>query len=287
MPGNLLDRARGLKQSGATWQCTARRAPTWITPKKQPPYRPYVVLVLEAEKGMMRAFDIHDELPKPDMVLQTLLQAMLRPAMGSGGRHRPAHILIDNEALVQSLTPQLTAMDIRCAYRADLPLMTAALHEMAAHINKREPMPGLLSQPGMTVPLVAELYAAAADYYRQAPWRWLSDGQPIEVHYPPEARARYALVLGHGGDAFGLSSYESLDDLRKIYTSTNPEQLSKQIAAFALIFDEGMVLSFDDLDAIERYGWPVAGEQAYPWAIKMVPPNRPAPLSVSEALWMA
>ena len=287
MPGNLLDRAHKLKQSNATWQCTARRAPTWITPKKQPPYRPYVVLVLEAEKGMMRAFNIHDELPTPSMVLQTLLQAMLRPAIGSGGRHRPACILIDNEALVQALIPQLTAMDIRCEYRADLPLMTAALHEMGAHINKRELIPGLLSQPGMTVPLVAELYAAAADYYRQAPWRWLSDGQPIEVRYPPEARGRYALVLGHGGDAFGLSSYESLDDLRKIYTSTNPEQLSKQIVAFALIFDEGMVLSFDDLDAIERYGWPVAGEKAYPWAIKMVPPNRPAPLSVSEALWMA
>jgi len=282
-----LDQARGLKRSNATWQCTARRAPTWITPKEQPPYRPYIVLVLEVEKDLVRTFSIHDERPALGVVLQTLLQAMLRPAIGSGGRHRPARILLDDAELVQALTSQLTAMDVRCEYRADLPLMTAALREMEAHINRREPTPGLLSQPGMTVPLVGELYAAAAEYYRQAPWRWLSDSQPIEVRYPSDGRARYALVLGHGGDAFGLSSYESLDDLRKIYTGTKPEQVSKQISAFALVFDEGMAMSFDDLDAMERYGWPVAGKLAYPWAIKMVPPNRPSALSVSEALWLA
>jgi len=280
-----LEQARGLKQSSATWQCTVRRAPAWITPKKQPPYRPYIVLVLE--EGAARGHDLPQGRPTPDAVLEVLLQAMLRPAVGSGGRHRPACVLIDDAELVQTLTPQLATMDVRCEFRADLPSMTAALRDLEKYMNKREPIPGLLSQPGMTVPLVGELYVAAADYYRQAPWRWLSDGQPIEVRYPPDGRARYALVLGHGGDAFGLSFYESLDDLRKIYTGTKPEQVSKQISAFALVFDEGMAMSFDDLDAMERYGWPVAGELAYPWAIRMVPPNRPSALSVSEALWLA
>jgi hypothetical protein len=41
---NTIDRVSSLEQSDATWLCLARRAPTWVTPKKATPYRPYMVL---------------------------------------------------------------------------------------------------------------------------------------------------------------------------------------------------------------------------------------------------
>jgi len=57
--------------------------------------------------------------------------------------------------------------------------MNNALLEMEAYLNKREPVPGLLKIPGVTPHLVGGLYKAAAFYYRQAPWRWISGAFPI------------------------------------------------------------------------------------------------------------
>lgn len=291
MAENQLDEVRDLRQSDETWLCTARRAPTWIMPEDRPPYRPYVVLVLEQESEKIRRTDLQEERPTPDVVLEVLIKAMrpslLRTLVGFGRRRRPARILLDDAGLVRALAPQLAEIDVRCDYRAKLPLAEATLREMEAHMTKREPIPGLLSVPGATRPLVEELFAAAADYYRQAPWRWIDNADPIEVRYPLDGRTRYAVVLGSGRETFGLSLYESKDDLRMLFTSPEPEQTAGRMPWFSLVFEEATAMSFDDLDAMERYGWPVAGERAYPLAIKATPASEFDIPSASEMLWLA
>ena len=156
-------------------------------------------------------------------------------------------------------------------------------------MNGRKPIPGLLSILGVSVPLVAELFAAAADYYRLAPWRWMENWIPIEVRYPPEGRPRYALVLGGGGEIFGLSLYESLADLDVVFERTEPDQpFSRPIGWFSLVLDEATGMSFADLDAMEQYHWPVAGEKAYPMVLKATPKNDWGELpSASELAWLA
>jgi hypothetical protein len=48
------------------------------------------------------------------------------------------------------------------------------------------------------------------------------------------------------------------------------------------------MMSFADLDAIERHGWPIAGEKAYPLALKAIPnENFPQPPTASDIAWMA
>jgi len=287
MTGKLLNKAHRLRQNDATWLCTARRARTWITPRDRPPYRPYAVLVLEQEKELIRRIELEDEQPTPDVVMEALLKAMLRPILGSGRRVRPARVSLDDADLVESLKPRLAEIDIRCDHRPSLPLADAALREMEVQMTKQEPIPGLLSVPGVTEPLVRELFAAAAQYYRQAPWRWIGNASPIEVRYPPDGRARYAVVLGSGGESFGLSLYESVDDLRIVFSSVEPEQTTEQVSWFSLDFDEATVMPFDDLDAMEKHGWPVAGEKAYPLAIKAIPPGEWHVPSASEIAWLA
>jgi len=287
MTGKLLNKVRRLPQNDATWLCTARRARTWITPRDQPPYRPYAVLVLEQEKELIRRIELEEEQPTPDVVMEALLKAMLRPMLGSGRRVRPARVSLDDADLVRALKPRLAEIDVRCDHRPSLPLTDAALREMEVHMTKQEPIPGLLSVPGATEPLVRELFAAAAQYYRQAPWRWIGNASPIEVRYPPDGRARYAVVLGSGGEAFGLSLYESVDDLRIVFSSIEPEQIAEQVSWFSLDFEEAIMMPFDDLDAMEKHGWPVAGEKAYPLAIKAVPPDEWHVPSASEMAWLA
>jgi hypothetical protein len=198
-------------------------------------------------------------------------------------------ISLDDAALVQACAPQLAGLGIRCELRASLPQINNALLELEAQANKREPIPSLLSIQGVSVPLVAELYAASAEFYQQAPWRWIENFAPIEVRYPADSeRVRYALVLGSGGESFELSLYESLTDLDVVFSRTREQPTSRPITWTSLILDEATVMSFEDLDAIERYGWPVAGDKAYPLAMKATSGTDKSEIpTASELAWLA
>lgn len=283
-----LKKAQRLKQRQATWFATRRRAYTWIDPKYGDSYRPYIVLVVEAERGKVRRTDIRDDLPTQKQVLASLLDAMRRPILGSGGRYRPARIVLDDSALVDALAPALAQIEVHCNYQHTLSLVQDTLDSMAARMHKQELIPGLLSVPGVTVPMVQELFTAAADFYRQAPWEWLDNKSPIEVRYPPDGQARYALVLGSGGETFGLASYESLDDIYTVYSTASPRDAAESVSWFSLIFEEPRAMSFYDLDAIEKYQWPVAAESAYPVTIKVVPGTDTLLVpTAAEVAWLA
>lgn len=272
MNPNLVNKLLKIRQGDAVWQCTVRRAHLWITPKKQPAYRPFILLVAEQASGMILKTEIVDNRPAPQALLEHLFKTMQGSSLSFGlqSKQRPARICIDDAELAQACAPQLAEVGIRCEFRAALPQVEEALQEMDAHMNEREPMPGLLRIRGVSVPLVAELYAAAAEFYRQAPWRWLLNSEPVEVRLPADGPARYALVLGSGGEFFGLSLYESLADLEVLFSREDPDQ-PPPITYTSLILEEATLMSFEDLDAIERYNWPVAGEKAYPLALKTMP----------------
>jgi hypothetical protein len=290
-----IPKVRRLRQSDMNWYCTSRRARTWIMPKDRSAYRPYIVLVLEKETELIRRIHTQEEQPTPETVLEVLLKAMkgpllgplLSPLLGFGRRGRPARVILDNADLVQALGPHLAEIGISCDYKPVLPLVDDTLRRMGARMTKREPIPGLLSVPGVTEPLVRELFEAAANYYRQKPWHEIDNAAPIEVRFPPEGRVRYAVVLGSGGETFGLALYESLDDLLVVFTSSEADQPAKQVSWFSVVFEEATAMGFDDLHAIEEQSWPVAGEWAYPVAIKTVPSGGWGVPSASEISWLA
>jgi hypothetical protein len=283
----LLAKVAGLPQITATWHVTVRRAPAWITPKNKPPYRPFLTLILDANTDRIRGSKTEENRPTVEIVLNALANAMANPVPGGGKRGRPTRILLDDAGLVQELQPRLAEIGVRCEYHAASSLVTNALREMDATMNRRPPQPGLLSVKGVTLPLVAELFQAAADFHVEAPWRWLDNLAPLELHYPAEGPARYAVIMGSGGEEFGLALYQSLDDLRFQYQTQDPKQLFKKISSLSLTFGEPMLLSFEDLDAIEEHDWPVADPRAYPLVMKVVPPGKFVSPNAAEVALLA
>jgi len=285
MARDPLGKVRRLPKADETWQGTARLARTWITPRKQAPYRPYVIVFIEQDQDRLIMTQMVETQPTPEHVFETLTRAMSHPARGAGQPRRPARLLLDDAKLVEALAPRLNELEIRCEYRHTLPLMNNVLLKMEAYLNKREPLPGLLKMPGVTPHLVGGLYKAAAFYYQQAPWRWISDSVPIEVRYPPHGKSRYAVVMGYGGETYGLAVYDSTDDLHLLYSSLAPEKLASRIACASVIFDTVLITPFDDLDDMARYGWPVASDSAYPVPIKVTRAGDFTRPSKSELLW--
>ena len=66
---------------------------------------------------------------------------------------------------------------------------------------------------------------------------------PIEVCYPANGRARYALVLGSGGETYGLSLYDLAKDVRQVVTNPDPTASPvERNAWFSLVFEEATVM---------------------------------------------
>ncbi len=260
----LLEKVRRLRQSKETWEGSSRLGRTWITPRNQPPYRPYLILVANMAGAILRS-QVMEKAPTPDQMFEQLLNAMLHPTLGSGRARRPKAINLDDPGYVSALTPRLADLAVSCQHRISLPSLQNALGSLERGMNRGEPIPGLLTIPSVTPPLVGHLFELAADFYRATPWRWLDDNDSMEIRYPLDGVPRYASVMGSGGEIFGLAVYDTLDDLRRIFEpQLSAQQLLRRSTWLVLFFEEAMAMSFDDLDAMAKYGWSVPSEKAYP-----------------------
>jgi hypothetical protein len=266
METKLKQKLLKIKQDDVTWQCTLRRAPMWITPKNEPIYRPFILLAIDQDRQQVLKTEIQRERPGPQWVLEQLLKTMQGTSLFTFlKKHRPKRISIDDPTLVDYCAPELSELGIACNQRANMPEIEEVLLDLEAHSNQRDPRPGLLSIKGVTVPLLAELYAAAADFHKSAPWEKLENWMPIEIRYPSDGPPRYAVILGSGREFYGLSLYFSPEDLA-VMLEQAPR--TKPITWLSLIFEDMTLMPFADLDAIEQNGWPVVGPSAYPLVVK-------------------
>jgi hypothetical protein len=194
---------------------------------------------------------------------------------------------VDHPDDVAALTPWLAALQVQCVYRHPLALADAVITDMERRIGKYKPMPGLLSLPSVTPPLLGHLYQLAAQLYQATPWRWLNDHHPLAIRCGPEDPPRYAVVMGSGGAVFGLAVYDTLDDLQLMYQSPlSPKQLAQRSTWFVLFFEEATAMRFEDLDAMAQYDWPVATPQAYPMFGRTTPTQELVLPATSDLLWM-
>jgi len=194
---------------------------------------------------------------------------------------------LDNAEDVAALTPLLAALNIQCVYRPTLAMADAVMVEMETHMGKYEPLPGLVSIPSVTPQMLGHLYQLAAQFYQATPWRWFHDHHPFAIACPPEGTPRYAVVMGSGGEVFGLAVYDQLEDVRAMFTSPmSPRQMAKMHTWFVLFFEAAPAVSFDDLDAMAVHDWPVAAPHAYPVFGRTTPDQELALPATSDLLWM-
>ena len=262
-----LEETLTLHQSDEIWECTVRRARTWITPPDRDPYRPWMILVVSGD-GRVLGSDLTEGEPAASEVINALAKAMRHPVPGSGRKRRPSIIHTDDAELAKALAPRLEEVGIECEFRHTLPEAEQALAALGQFLGQEDPIPGLLEVPGANPFMIGGLFEAAAFFYREAPWRWIDDSRPIEMRYPVDSRPRYAVVMGHGAETYGVAIYNSTDILEQTYAGTPAAQLVGREVWTALLFGEATETPFDDLDAIEAHQWPIAGKYAYPLPIQ-------------------
>jgi hypothetical protein len=262
-----------LPQSKNVWCFACRQVRTWLKDDDGELVRPWVLFTMDMTTGLLLNIQISIT-PSAQEAMEVIYTSMLHPVKGFNiNAQRPGQIHFEDRQLVADLKDELAEIDVVVKYRSHTEILNQVVRELEIGMRKGEPeMPGLLSKRKVTPIIVSGLFSAAAEFYRQDPWIKLSNHDVLAIKLPTDRNFTYAIVMGQGGVEYGLSIYDNWKALERIYAPYDDVmEVIPEEGAYSITNGEIYDLPFDDIDAIERYGWEVADAQAYPLPMIILP----------------
>jgi tetratricopeptide (TPR) repeat protein len=255
-----------LPQTEGVWHVAIHRLRVWVKPEDEEPTRPWTMLALNLDNMMIQHTTILPARPEPHEIADFLAEAMRRRDTSVNIRpHRPAVIHFEDAALVTALTPQLEAVKVAARQAARPESIKNILNGLEEHLRGGPEPKGLLQVRGVKPPLVGGLFAAAANFYRTAPWEQVSDRHVFAVEVPTLDRKQFVIIMGGAGMEYGLAVFEQWADVKRMFApALDMMDHIPAKGAHAFNYNEITMVPFADLEAIEEHGWEVAGEDAHP-----------------------
>ncbi|HSG43669.1 MAG TPA: hypothetical protein VLA72_10990 [Anaerolineales bacterium] len=256
-----------------TWLIGTSRLRAWVKEDDSPPRRPFLILIVSGNTGVICGSNLVPEDPTAAQVADLLFKTMRHPPRQVGKAGRPSNIALADTALLEALQILLKDAELDTeVFTIEFPdEFYEIIRELEAHLRGDEQeIPAMLDTSNVTVKLLQEVFAAAAEFYRAAPWIRLSNNQVMAVRHPNERNYRYALVMGQGGVEYGLVMYNDWSDVKHFSMSDDEPIFEWQDRTWnTLSYDSADHLPFADLDAIEGHKFEIASEDAYPFGIVM------------------
>ena len=240
-------------------------------------YRPRICLFVDHASGLILHFQLAEAQPEyVPFVIKTLGEL----ADHIGGL--PAEIYLRDPKLAGELQKILRPDGVRVAVRESLPALDRAAESLVEMQSKGAPKePGLLDVEGMTLDHVTAFAEAAKLFYEAKPWRQLTDEDPILIDAPAgPPRTKVAMVLGAGGQAFGLGFAASMEAYEKFRQTGAP----RGTGVWSVTFGDIDRIPFEDGEMWERHHLPLAGPQAYPAFVQFFKKSFQHPLP-QELAW--
>jgi len=192
----------------------------------------------------------------------------------TGDRHRPGEIQVVVPEYRDLLAARFAEAEIECTVHDRLDMLDEMLADLDRAINgPDQPMAAMIDSPGMSAEQVGEFFTAADVFYRSAPWRRTAPDSVIKIEAERiVSEPCYAIVMGQSGMTVGLVLYEDLALLRDLLSGDGDDEANgRKTAGLSVFFDDELQMASGDLDAAERYAWPISGPEAYPTAMRINP----------------
>lgn len=252
------------------WEADVRQLATWLGDKGVP-VRPWLAIVSNSLEGTILAQDMTAGEPDESWFMHVIQQAMSNPS--AGNPHRPGTVVVCSKGHSDSLRPWLSDRNIECEFQQELEHMDFLYEKLTRHMCGDEATASLLDAPGVEPNNVAGVFAAAAEFYRQKSWHMIVGDSPIKIECSDfQSSPWYAVVMGQIGMCQGIALYEDYDQLMKMLTGRiSDEENARTMSALSLQFNEPFDIPSMDLHYTEKYGWEIAGPEAYPTIMRVNP----------------
>ncbi|NOY97632.1 MAG: tetratricopeptide repeat protein [Chloroflexi bacterium] len=256
-----------LPQVSDNWYVAVRKLRHWMENEEGEIVRPFLLVGVSMESGMVLVNGMAEAFPSMEKVRDLLFNAMVEPPKLAGYQPaRPQGVFFEQPSLAEALAPSLEEIGIKSEHKDLSAHLADLIKDLEAMLKGgEEEFPGILSGEGVTPQLVADVFSAAAEFYRAEPWIHLADSQPLAVEFPESKETLFVQLMGNAGVDYGFAAYRRWEDLLHVYEAA--DNLGERIPSGGWIsfsFAEPHFLPFADLDAIERHGWEIAGKDAYP-----------------------
>jgi hypothetical protein len=231
------------------------------------------MLIVDAGENLVPGVDIQSdpqESPRPD---QSLLKAISFPMVGEP--RRPGVVQVRTEEAARALRETLEELDIRLEETGDLDSWDEAFASLAQSIGGGgQQRPALAELSGATAEQIAGVFAAAADFYRAAPWRLVIGDSVIRIDAPVLSTVPwFACVMGQMGETFGVALYEDEQYVRELLREQNPDpsQSMRGCSSLVLMYGEKHEAAPQDATVIHERRLPLAAPEAYPSLMRVKP----------------
>ncbi|HNS22618.1 MAG TPA: tetratricopeptide repeat protein [Sedimentisphaerales bacterium] len=264
------------------WQGGITRLPLWVRADDEglpDPVRSWAAGWVSLQTRAVFLSDGYTELTDQSEALLDALVDLAYDKKLAG--YRPGKVQVCDPVLAEYLRSQLEDAEITVELIAKSFILERSLTDAAEASRPYYPMPcGPMDTEGVTVEMVRAYTAAAGEFYRARPWELLANDDLIVLESPDvEPVLRHVSVLGSNGGLIGLAFHESRAGFERFVA--NPGQEETMGGRYWLLrFGTMTSLPFGDVDLWERYDLPVAGPDAYPFAIcyeVRSPYHRPGP----------
>jgi hypothetical protein len=122
---------------------------------------------------------------------------------------------------------------------------------------------------GVTPEQTRDFYRAAANYYRHSPWRSVSESETIKIGCGQlDSGPWYAVVLGKKGLIKGLMLFDDRES-RLLMGQAQYESIADRLQNIAVHFEDRGQVPPDNLEAVRKHGFEVAGPSAFPHPFRM------------------
>lgn len=248
-----------------SWYCVIRRLKVWVNSPGSAPFRPYALLVVDLDSGLVLDARAFESCPTAAEVFSELTDLM--------GDRVPRAVLFEDSGWMAKMQPELERIAIDAGLHDDPDGTEMIVTSLETHLRGgREELPALLDQPGATLNTVGAFFSAAADCYRAAPWGEFSDADLINVWVGEQLQPACVSILGNAGIQYGFSVYWNAEQLQWMFEQDPDNHGVLPADGIHALYYEGITaVAFPDLEALEAYEWPVAGERAYPMPVIMYP----------------
>ncbi len=251
------------------WQACVSRLPTWLREGDRM-IRPWSILIVNHSEHKILGQEVVTREPDAEMLFDCLARAMRKPQHGKP--HRPSEIQVRDEPIWNAVQSHLQEIGVDCIYHPELEEADYILGEMQKVMHPDRQPPALVEVENFHSSQGASFYQAAADFFRRAPWQRVPSDAAVQVDCPQLAEFGssrwYAIVLGQGGQTYGLALYNQMCDIQSIGGGCcSAEEGALGGTALSMLYGEAFEVPIDDMLAAEKHRWPLAGPEAYPFIL--------------------
>jgi len=259
----LLARLKRLPHRGDTWMADCRELPMYIEGNRGQPTRPWIILVVSFGQQLILAQQMSEEQPTAEQMWDTLTEAMQKPLMGS--KQRPAELQVRAGLGWEELQPAMEELGIEIVTQEELVPITRIVADLAESLGGEQP-PALVDQPDLSIEQIGRFYEAAAEFYRQAPWRHLGYENAVRIECPRiEGGPWFAVLMGQSGLTMGVTLYDDLNLLKRLWSHNFSDRKNAELTvATTVTFGGANEIALADLEAARQHGWEAARADAYP-----------------------